>query len=156
MRGCIGAFVDITERKQAEEALAERKDWLELAMGAASIGAWHWDIVEDKRVFDNQVCRLLGIESATFTGSSEEFFRTVHPEDVAMLKDALALTVQDQAAYGLSIVPCGRTGPSVRSSLKAVWSAMTRGGRRGSSVFSSTSPSASRPRMRCARPTLAS
>jgi PAS domain S-box-containing protein len=99
VRGCIGAFVDITERKQAEEALAERKDWLELAMGAASIGVWQWDIVEDKRVFDDQVCHLLGIDSVTFTGSSEEFFKTVHPEDVEKLKDALAQTVRDEAPY---------------------------------------------------------
>ena len=78
--------LDITERKQAEERLRESRARLDLALQSASMGAWHWDLVEDRRSFDDQVCRLLGIDPTRFTGAADEFFGVVHPDDREMLE----------------------------------------------------------------------
>ena len=90
---------DVTERKQTEQVLAESKARLDLALQSASMGVWHWDLIEDRRTFDDQVCRLLGIEPATFTGGADEFFDVVHPEDREMLKAALTGTIERNAPY---------------------------------------------------------
>ena len=95
----VGINQDITERKRIEEELRESKTRLDLALHSASMGAWHWDLVEDRRYFDDQVCHLLGIEPATFTGTADEFFRAVHPDDRDMLKAALARTLEQDVLY---------------------------------------------------------
>ena len=95
----VGFIIDITERKRAEEALRNSQARLDFALQSAEMGVWHWDIVEDKRYFDGQVCCLLGINPATFTGAAEEFFRVVHPDDLEGLKAALARTVEQGARY---------------------------------------------------------
>ena len=48
-----------------------------------------FNIVENKRIFDNQACFLMGIDSATFGGTAEEFFSVVHPDDLEKVKGAL-------------------------------------------------------------------
>jgi PAS domain S-box-containing protein len=95
----LGVNQDITGRKKMEQALRESKARLDLALQSASMGVWHWDLVEDRRFFDDQVCRLLGIEPATFTRTADEFFDVVHPEDRETLKAALARTIERDVPY---------------------------------------------------------
>ena len=71
---------DITERKKAEESLRENQARLDLALRSSGMGVWHWDIITNKRYFDDQVCHLLGLNPGTFTGAEEEFYGVVHPD----------------------------------------------------------------------------
>ncbi len=90
---------DITGRKRVEEELKENQSRLNLALRSAHMGAWHLDIVENKRFFDDQVCHLLGIDPAKFTGAAEEFFDALHPDDRETVKAALARTIEQDAPY---------------------------------------------------------
>jgi len=92
-------YRDITKRKQAEDALHDSKTRLDLALQSAGMGVWHWDLLENTRYFDDRTCRRLGLDPATFTGSKEEFFRVVHPEDRGILQDALVNAVEHHARY---------------------------------------------------------
>jgi PAS domain S-box-containing protein len=85
----------VEARRQAEQA----QERLDLALRAASMGVWRWEIIEEKRYFDDQTCHLLGIDAKTFTGAAEEFFRVVHPEYRDKLKMAMARTVEQNAPY---------------------------------------------------------
>jgi two-component system cell cycle sensor histidine kinase/response regulator CckA len=91
--------LDITERKRAEEALRENQARLDLALQSAHMGVWRWEIRENRRYFDELTCQLLGVEAATFTGTAEEFFRMVHPEDREKIKAALAWTLEQDVPY---------------------------------------------------------
>jgi len=97
--GVIGMVREITEHKRAEEALRENEARLQMVLQSACMGVWHWDIIENKRYFDDQTCHLLGINPATFTGTDGEFFRVVHPGSRAAVKAALARTVESDAPY---------------------------------------------------------
>ena len=90
---------DITERKRAEETLRENKSRLDLAIRSANMGVWSWDIHENKRYFDHKVCYLLGIDQAKFTGTADDFFNVVHPDDREMLKSALTRTIEQGVPY---------------------------------------------------------
>ena len=90
---------DITERKRAEEALRENQSRLDLALRSAHMGVWQWDLIKDRRFFDDQVCRLLGIDPAKFTGTADDFFNAVHPDDREVLKAALAKTIRQDVPY---------------------------------------------------------
>jgi len=95
----IGTGIDITERKKAEEALSMSKAKLDLALQSAQMGVWEFDIIDDRRFFDHQTCVLLGIDPATFTGTSREFFGAIHPEDQEKVKAALAHTITAGGLY---------------------------------------------------------
>ena len=95
----VGVNQDITARKKMEETLRESKARLDLALQSASMGVWHWDLVEDRRSFDDQACRLLGIEPATSNGTGDEFFRVIHPDDREMVKVALARMIEEDVPY---------------------------------------------------------
>ena len=90
---------DITERKQTEIALRESQERLMLALRSTNMGVWRWEISEDRRYFDDQVCSLLGIDPSSFKGTSEEFFEVVHPDDRERIRAALNQTVSQNVPY---------------------------------------------------------
>jgi PAS domain S-box-containing protein len=97
--GAVHLIIDITERKRAEEALKESEARLDLALHSAEMGVWQWNVITDKRNFDDQTCHLLGLDSVTFSGSAEEFFAIVHPDDREILKKSLNHTVEQGVFY---------------------------------------------------------
>jgi len=95
----LTTMTDITERKQMETSLRENQARLDLALQSAEMGAWQWDIIENKRYFDSKVCSLLGIDPENFNGTAEEFFSVVHPDDREMLKNTLDRTIDQDSLY---------------------------------------------------------
>jgi len=93
------AVHDITERKRAEQALAESRERLDLALSSARMATFDWDIVKDKRTWSDALHRLLGTRPETFTGIAEEFFRVIHPEDRGAVQAALTKALEPNATY---------------------------------------------------------
>ncbi len=83
----------------AKDALRANKAKLELALISSNMGVWQFNIVENKRVFDEQSCRLLGLLPETFGGTADEFFSAVHPDDREKVKEALAQTLERDLPY---------------------------------------------------------
>ncbi len=86
-------------KHRADEALRVNQSRLDLALRSAHMGVWHWDIVENKRWFDDQVCHLLGVDPTQFSGTADAFFNVVHPDDRAAVKAALARSIEQDAPY---------------------------------------------------------
>ncbi|NDU91186.1 MAG: EAL domain-containing protein, partial [Ferrovum sp.] len=95
----LDAFDRESQRKRSEKALMESQERLDLALRSASMGIWSFDLIANKRHFDDQTCHLLGIDPAAFTGSAEEFFQAVHPDDRETVKGLLARTIEHHVSY---------------------------------------------------------
>lgn len=92
-----GIVQDITERKLSEEAFRANETRLNLALRASHMGVWEYDVAKDARIFDDQACRLLGMDA--YDGSREMFFNAIHPEDRGLVMAALTETLEHDAQY---------------------------------------------------------
>ena len=80
--GVVGNVVDISDRHRMEVALEASQQRLSLAMMAADIGLWDWDLVADAVYLSPEFVRLLGYGEAEIHLASPWFRDRLHPEDV--------------------------------------------------------------------------
>lgn len=83
----LGTAVDITDRKQTEEALQLSKAALEKAQQVANMGSWTWYIQSNQLEWSDQMYHIFGINKETFTGDLGDVnSRAIHPDDRAQVE----------------------------------------------------------------------
>jgi len=84
----LAAVSDITEQKQAEEALRLSEARLETAQAHAQVGNWDLDSGLGSGFWSKQVFRLFDLEPAAEPPSFESFLDLIHPDDRARVAAA--------------------------------------------------------------------
>lgn len=108
--GAVISHINITERKQAEVSLRESEQRLSLALAAASMGAWSWEIPVNRVFWSPECYELTGVEELDQT--LEGFTRLVHPEDVTRMTNAFKEAIATHSLYEVEfriIRPDGQT-----------------------------------------------
>ena len=72
---------DITARKHEAEILRESQEHLEIAIEAARLGLWEWNLKTNALVWSGNNERLFGMQPGQFDGKFETFLQCIHPED---------------------------------------------------------------------------
>ncbi|MDK1387856.1 PAS domain S-box protein [Sinorhizobium sp. 8-89] len=97
--GAVAAFVDITERKQAEEALLESERRLKMALDAGRMGAWEWDLQTGRVIWSPGLEKLHRVDPGTFEGTFAAFKRDIHPADLAAVEQAIEKALETREDY---------------------------------------------------------
>jgi len=87
-------------RQQTERAILSEEQ-LRLALEAARMGTWNWDIESGKVNHSFTTEGLHGVAPGSFEGKVNGFFRSLHPEDRELVIEALRRTLEEGADYNI-------------------------------------------------------
>ena len=74
---------DITERRQAEEALRASEQLLAESQRVAHVGSWAIELPVYRLTWSEEAYRIWGVARETFVPSFEAFLSLIHPDDVS-------------------------------------------------------------------------
>lgn len=90
--GWIAVIMDVTKRREAEEALRNTEQQLRMAQNAAHLAGWSRNPATNEVTTFGEYAELYGLRADQTPRTLEEFVRLIHPEDrdrvQALLKDA--------------------------------------------------------------------
>ncbi len=81
----VAMIIDATEIKRAEASLRESEQRLRLALDAARMGTFDWDLTTGHITWSPGHERLWGLEPGTFAGTYEAFAERIHHDDLGPL-----------------------------------------------------------------------
>ena len=97
LREAHRTLADQIEERTSE--LQESRERLSLALASSGMGIFEWNISENKRYWDENVHSCMGTKAEEFTGTPEEFFKVIHPEDRGAVQDDLTKAIDQDAPY---------------------------------------------------------
>lgn len=102
---------DITQRKQAEEALQHSEKLLAEAQRIAHIGSWEVDIANNQLFWSDETYRIWEIDKSQCSATIEAFYGIVHPEDLEKVIKAHHASIENKKPYQVEhrlLFPDGR------------------------------------------------
>lgn len=92
----LSTMLDITERKQREDALREIGERLNFVISGTETGLWDWDLTTNEVRYSREWKQLLGYQDHEIADHLDEWRRLVHPEDVELTLSKLTAFLQQQ------------------------------------------------------------
>ncbi|AUB80918.1 response regulator [Candidatus Thiodictyon syntrophicum] len=97
--GVVITYVDMTERRQGEAALRTGKQQLDMALQAAAMGIWDWEIATGRVAWAGEHAALFGNPPADFGGTIADVQACVHPDDRAQGMAVFQRTIEEGSAF---------------------------------------------------------
>lgn len=97
--GASSIAMDISERKKAETALREAELTRDLALDAAGVGVFDWDVRNDALIWDETLYHLFGVSKQDFSCAHDVWINGLHPDDKERVEEDVQLALQSEKDY---------------------------------------------------------
>ena len=98
--GVMSLVRDVTERAQAERALASTRARLDYATRLSGVGFWYCDLPFDELQWDDRVKEHFFFEP-TAGITIDDFYARIHEEDRAVTRDAIDASIRNRTPYDI-------------------------------------------------------
>jgi len=95
----IALYVTYEISGDVRQSVQRNEERMRMAMEAAKIGFWDWDVIRDKQVWSDSCKTLLGL-SPDSAANFQVLLNSVHPDDREMMKDQIDTAIQEKRDYG--------------------------------------------------------
>ncbi|MBD2748087.1 PAS domain S-box protein [Microvirga sp. BT688] len=97
----VGTSVDIHDLKVTEEALKKSEEQLRIALQAARVGDWSWDMATDVFTLSDRAAEIFGLPRGSTT--KEELARQIHPSDLPRMIESKMSAFQNKAQFSTEL-----------------------------------------------------
>jgi PAS domain S-box-containing protein len=112
-RGAVGAFLDITNRKQAELELRQSRERLAWVLETTGIGLWLNELPFGRLNWDNRTCELFFVPAGV-EPTIDLFWARLHPDDHEPTRQAVEAAIRDGTLYSIDHRVVNPTSGDVR------------------------------------------
>jgi len=95
----VSTCEDISERKEAEQALRASEERYALAAAGANDGLWDWDLESDDIYYSPRWKSMLGYSEDEIGNGLNEWLKRVHPEDLDTLRSEIDSHLGGQTSH---------------------------------------------------------
>ena len=92
---------DITKRRRAEQVLRQNEERLALAINAAQLGMWDWDLKADTTTWSDHMRRIYGREGVSKDASLDSFIEMIHPDDRERVRRTIVESIDRPMVYDI-------------------------------------------------------
>ncbi|MDZ7963613.1 MAG: PAS domain-containing protein [Nostoc sp. DedSLP03] len=92
-----GIAEDISDRKQAEQALRNSEERLQMALEGSGGGLWDWNIITNEDYLSSRWLEMLGYEKGELPDDFSSWKRLIHPDDKVWVMERLNAHLQDDS-----------------------------------------------------------
>lgn len=97
--GVVKIMRDLTAQKEVEEALRLSEERVRIAVDAAQMGTWIWNITGNEVIWNEQHYRLLGLEPGSGREDPKLFFDHIHPDDRDRVTDRIQQAIETRSVF---------------------------------------------------------
>lgn len=83
-------YTEVTQRQEAEAALRESEERLELILEATNDAVWDWDLPSGRTLFSSRYYTMLEYEPYEFPQTADSWRSLIHPEDRERAENTLS------------------------------------------------------------------
>lgn len=99
VRWIVAAAEDVGDLRRSARRHQDLTDRLQLAIDAAGLGTWRWDLTTGSVHWDRRMEELFGFEPGEFDGTFEAYRDALHPEDRDRVLARVQRAVEERSDY---------------------------------------------------------
>ncbi len=98
-REFVGAGIDVTSIKRAEEELRRSEAYLAEAQRLSKTGSWAWSPDQDIGYWSEECYRVLSFDPQDGLPRFEDFFQRIHPDDQPGFSELIQTAIREKAEW---------------------------------------------------------